>query len=37
MQTNLCQTPLFLGIKEEELPAIFDALAGRSGVIPEEK
>ena len=37
MQTNLCHTSLFLGIKEEELPAILRCLGGRNGVIPEEK
>ena len=29
MQTNLCQTPLFLGIKEEKLPAILRCLGGQ--------
>ena len=29
MQTNLCHTPLFLGIKEEELPAILRCLGGQ--------
>ena len=29
MQTNLCHTSLFLGIKEEELPAILRCLGGQ--------